>query len=191
VCFLGITEGIVIGAIISFVSYIYGTSFASISIKNPNEGLGSRQSSEGREAVSGGRQIRHSGEGLLGTGGRPSGSAGGRIASFSISMPKQQAVVIQPKAGVYYANVAKLADSINSSVKDIGDTLVLDLKYSPCLDSTSARGILDSLAEASKTINNIIVSNCCDNVNKDLVRYARSESHKEVFGLLKIVNRDY
>jgi len=192
VCVLGITEGIVIGAIISFVSYIYGTSFAGVSIKNPNEGLRSRQSSEGKEAISAGRPIRQSREGLLGTGGRPSGgAAGGRIASFSISMPKQQAVVIQPKAGVYYANVAKLTDSINSSVKDIGDTLVLDLKYSPCLDSTSARGILDSLAEASKTVNNIIVSNCCDNVNKDLVRYARSENHKEVFGLLKIVNRDY
>merc|ERR1719233_1956026 len=192
VCILGITEGIIIGAVLSFVSYIYGTSFAAVSIKNPNEGRRSRQDSEGKEAASGGLPSRQNSEGLLGTGGRPSGgSAGGRIASFSISMPKQQAVVIQPMAGVYYANVGKLADTINSSVKDIGDTLVLDLKYSPCLDSTSARGILDSLAEASKTINNIIVSNCCDNVNKDWVRYARSESHKEVFGLLKIVNRAY
>jgi len=106
-------------------------------------------------------------------------------------MPKPQSVLIQPNAGVYYANVGKVADCINSSVKDIEDTLVLDLKFSPCLDSTAARGILDSLAEASKAINNIIVSNCCDNVNKDLVRYASSESQKEVFGLLKIINRDY
>jgi len=194
VCVFGITEGIMLGAIVSFVSYIYGTSFAEISIKSPNEGLRSRQSSEGKEAMSGRRQIRQSSEGILGTGsaaGVPTGERGSRIASFSISMPKQQAVVIQPNAGVYYANVAKVADYINSSVKDIEDTLVLDIKYSPYLDSTSARGILDSLAEASKAIKNIIVSNCGDNVNKDLVRYARSESQKEVFGLLKIINRNY
>jgi len=194
VCVVGITEGIILGAIISFVSYIYGTSFAAISVRNPTEAVGSRRSSEGKGAMSEGRQIRQSSEGILGV----SSAAGGRtsdrrstIEPFSISMPKQQAVVIQPNAGVYYANVGKVADNINSSVKDIGDTLVLDLKFSPCLDSTSARGILDSLAEASKAIKNIIVSNCCDNVNKDLVRYARSESQKEVFGLLKMVNRDY
>jgi len=197
VCLVGITEGIVLGALISFVSYIYGTSFAAVSIKNPNDGLPHRRSSEGKQAVSGTRPIRQSSEGLLRTGSASGGPAGGppargsRIASFSISMPKQQAVVIQPKAGVYYANVGKVADHITASVKDIGDTLVLDLKYSPCLDSTAARGILDALAESSGAINNIIVSNCCDTVNKDLVRYARSETQKELFGLLKIVNREY
>merc|ERR1719494_1522601 len=90
VCVLGITDGIVIGALMSLVSYIYGTSFAAISIKNPNAAR-SRQSSEGKEADSGGRQIRQSSEGLLGTGGRPSGrrpSGGSRISAFSVSMPK-------------------------------------------------------------------------------------------------------
>jgi len=187
VCVLSITQGIVLGAIISFVSYMYGTSFAAVSTKNPNKALGPDETKEGQEAMSQERQIREKNEGILGTG----LAAGGAAQASNISMQKQQAFVIQPKAGVYYANMGRVADNINSSVKDIGDTLVLDLKYSPCLDSTSARGILDSLAEASRTINNIIISNCCYNVNKDLVRYACSESQKEVFGLLKIVDRNY
>jgi len=210
VCVLGITEGIVIGAVISFVSYIYGTSFASISKNNPNEALRSRQSSEGKEektdgrqvrqssegkaAKTEGRQIRQSSEGILGAdsaAGGPAPTQDRRISAFSIAMPKQQAFVIQPQAGLYYANVGKVADYISSSVKDIGDTLILSLKYSPYLDSTSARGILDSLADASTEIKNIIISNCCDNVSKDLARYARSESQKEVFGVIKIVNRDF
>jgi len=194
VCVLGITEGIVIGAVISFVSYIYGTSFASISKNNPNEALRSRQSSEGKEEKTDGRQIRQSSEGILGAdsaAGGPAPTQDRRISAFSIAMPKQQAFVIQPQAGLYYANVGKVADYISSSVKDIGDTLILSLKYSPYLDSTSARGILDSLADASTEIKNIIISNCCDNVSKDLARYARSESQKEVFGVIKIVNRDF
>jgi len=210
VCVLGITEGIVIGAVISFVSYIYGTSFAAVSKNNPNEALRSRQSSEGKEAKTDGRQIRQSSEGneaktegrqirqssegILGTdsaAGGPDPTQGRRISAFSIAMPKQQAFVIQPQAGVFYANVGKVGDYISSSVKDIGDTLILSLKYSPYLDSTSARGILDSLADASTAIKNIVISNCCDNVSKDLVRYARSESQKEVFEAIKIVNRDF
>merc|ERR1719193_349785 len=51
VCVLGITDGIVIGFIMSFVSYIYGNSFAAITTKIPNDGLPDRirQSSEGKE----------------------------------------------------------------------------------------------------------------------------------------------
>jgi len=200
VCVLGITDGIVIGALLSMVSYIYGTSFAAVSVKNPKETLPdirSRQSSEGKETMSAEQRIRQSSEGIFTTDARKGSSAAGgpaqgtRVASFSISMPKPQAVVIQPKGGLYYANVAKVADSIKLAVKDLGDTLVLDLKFSPCLDSTAARGLLDSLAEASRAINNIIVSNCSEQVNIDLVRYARSESHKGVLGFVKILNRDF
>merc|ERR1712212_55771 len=114
------------------------------------------------------------------TGGPAGGPRDSRIASFSISMPKQQAVVIQPGAGVFYANVAKVSDTIKDAVRNIGDTLVLDLRYSPCLDSTAARGILDSLKDAAEVVNNIVVSNCGDIVNKDLKRYARSDAHKEL-----------
>ena len=106
-------------------------------------------------------------------------------------MPKRQAVVIQPKAGLYYANVSEFADSIKSAVKDIGETLVLDLKYSPYLDSTAARSILDSLVESLQAFNNIVVSNCSEDVKKDLVRYASSETHKAMLGFLKIINRDF
>jgi len=198
VCILGITKGIMIGAIMSLVSYIYGTSFAAVSIKNSNEAvpeIRSRQSSEGKETTSNER-IRQSSEGVFATNsnvgtdaGRPAG--GSRVASFSVSMPKPQSVVIQPKGGLYYANVAKVADSIKSAVKDIEDTLVLDLKYSAYLDSTAARSILDSLAESSQAVNNIVVANCCEDVNKDLVRYASSETHREVLGFIKIINRDF
>merc|ERR1712212_938817 len=114
------------------------------------------------------------------TGGPTAAPRENRIASFSISMPKQQAVVIQLGAGVFYANVAKVTDTIKDAVRNIGDTLVLDLRYSPCLDSTAARGILDSLKDAAEVVNNIVVSNCGDIVNKDLKRYARSDAHKEL-----------
>merc|ERR1719462_691597 len=127
----------------------------------------------------------------------PGGPAGGprdsRIASFSISMPKQQAVVIQPGAGVFYANVAKVSDTIKDAVRNIGDTLVLDLRYSPCLDSTAARGILDSLKDAAEVVNNIVVSNCCDTVKTDLQRYARrSDAHVEMLKHnIKIIGKSY
>merc|ERR1712060_786401 len=59
-----------------------------------------------------------------------------RIASFSISMPKQQAVIIQPGAGVFYANVAKVSDTLkdaaevvnNIVVSNCGDTVKTDLQ---------------------------------------------------------------
>jgi len=198
VCVLGITEGIMIGFIMSFVNYIYGNSFAAISTKNPIDILPdrTRQSLEGKE----GDRIRQSSEGQTSKGTtKPSpavGPAGGprekRIASFSISMPKQQAVIIQPGAGVFYANVAKVSDAIKDAVRNIGDTLVLDLKYSPCLDSTAARGILDSLKDAAEVVNNIVVSNCGDIVNKDLKRYARSDAHKEMLEhTIKIFDKNY
>merc|ERR1719494_455377 len=66
VCVLGITDGIVIGAVMSLVSYIYGTSFAAMSVENPNEalpGIRSRQSSEGKEVISTEQRIRQSSEG--------------------------------------------------------------------------------------------------------------------------------
>jgi len=195
VCILGITEGIIIGCVMSFVSYIYGNSFAPISKTNPADLSLDRigQSSEGK---SGGERVRQSSEGQFPTGTRTSSAAGGsrenRVASFSISMPKQQAIVIQPEAGVFYANVSKVTDTMKEAIKSIGDTLVLDLKYSPCLDSTAARGILDSLKESSEVVNNIVISNCCNRVEKDLNRYAaRSEAHLELLTRIQIINRDY
>merc|ERR1719193_1103227 len=203
VCVLGITDGIVIGFIMSFVNYIYGNSFAAVTTKNPNEYRPdrTRQSTEGKE----GDRIRQSSEGQMPTattkpspaGGPTGGPAGGprdsRIASFSISMPKQQAVVIQPGAGVFYANVAKVSDTIKDAVRNIGDTLVLDLRYSPCLDSSAARGILDSLKDAAEVVNNIVVSNCGYTVYNDLQRYARSDAHKEILAdtieiLVKVID---
>merc|ERR1719193_2873373 len=61
VCVLGITNGIMIGFIMSFVSYIYGNSFAGITTKNPNNILPdrTRQSTEGKE----GDRIRENSEG--------------------------------------------------------------------------------------------------------------------------------
>merc|ERR1740131_51684 len=190
VCVLGITDGIVIGFIMSFVNYIYGNSFAAVTTKNPTDIFPDRTrlSTDGKE----GDRIRQSSEGQMtkattkpspagGPDGGPTGAPReNRIASFSISMPKQQAVVIQPGAGVFYANVAKVTDTIKDAVRNIGDTLVLDLKFSACLDSTAARGILDSLREGSEVVNNIVVSNCSDNVKTDLKRYAKSQAHKEL-----------
>merc|ERR1719419_1666373 len=199
VCVLGITDGIVIGFIMSFVNYIYGNSFAAVSTKSPSDVLPDRirQSTEGKEDD----RTRQSSEGKKKTTtAKPSpagGPAGGvrekRIASFSISMPKQQAVVIQPAAGVFYANAAKVTDSVKDAVRNIGDTLVLDLRYSPCLDSTAARGILDSLKDAAEVVNNIVVSNCCDTVKTDLQRYARrSDAHVEMLKHnIKIIGKSY
>merc|ERR1712060_761591 len=152
------------------------------------------QSSEGKSA---GERVRQSSEGQFPTGTRTSSAAGGsrenRVASFSISMPKQQAVVIQPEAGVFYANVSKVTETIKDAVGNIGDTLVLDLRYSPCLDSTAARGILDSLKDAAEVVNNIVVSNCGDTVKTDLQRYAGiSDAHKELLKhTIKIINKSY
>merc|ERR1719317_1112653 len=196
VCVLGITEGIVIGCVLSFVSYIYANSFASVSTKNPTEFSPDqiRQSSDRKEAA-GERKKRQSSEGLP-TGARKLSSAAGgprekRVASFSITMPKQQAVVIQPEAGVFYANVAKVTDTIKVAIQNVGDTLVLDLKFSACLDSTAAMGILDSLREGSEVLNNIVVSNCSDFMKTDLKRYAKSQAHKELLENIKIIKRDY
>merc|ERR1711920_845712 len=199
VCVLGITDGIMIGFIMSFVNYIYGNSFAAVSTKNPSDILPdrTRQSTEGKE----GDKVRQDSEGQQPTattkpspaGGPAGGPRDSRIASFSISMPKQQAVIIQPGAGVFYANVAKVSDTIKDAVRNIGDTLVLDLRYSPCLDSTAARGILDSLKDAAEVVNNIVVSNCGDTVKTDLQRYAaRSDAHVEMLKrTIKIINKSY
>merc|ERR1712142_799578 len=202
VCVLVITDGIVIGFIMSFVNYIYGNSFAAVATKNPSDVLPDRirQSTEGKEDV----RTRQSSEGIKKittakaspAGGPAGGTTGGtrekRIASFSISMPKQQAVVIQPGAGVFYANAAKVTDSIKDAVRNIGDTLVLDLRYSPCLDSTAARGILDALKDAAEVVNNIVISNCCETVNADLERYASSDAHKALLEhTIKIISKDY
>jgi len=199
VCVLGITDGIVIGFVMSFISYIYGNSFAAITTKIPNDGLPDRirQSSEGKE---GDRTLDNSeGQNTKTTtkqspaGGPAGGQRENRISAFSISMPKQQAVVIQPGAGVFYANVAKVTDTIKDAVRNIGDTLVLDLRYSPCLDSTAARGILDSLKDAAEVVNNIVVSNCGDTVKTDLQRYAGiSDAHKELLKhTIKIISKSY
>jgi len=195
VCILGITEGIIIGCVMSFVSYIYGNSFAPIATKNPTD-LSIDRADQSREGKSGRERIRQSSEGQFPTGTRKSSATGGtrenRVASFSISMPKQKAVIIQPEAGVFYANVSKVTETVKDALKKIGDTLVLDLKYSPCLDSTAARGLLDSLRESSEVVNNIVVSNCCPNVANDLNRYAaRSEAHKELLTRIRVTDRDY
>jgi len=190
VCVLGITDGIMIGFIMSFVNYMYGISFAAVYTENPNNIFPdrTRQSTDGKELV----RIRQNSEGQkLKTTTRPSpagGAPGGpaeeswenSITSFSIEMPKQQAVNIQPGAGVFYANVAKVSDTIKDAVRNGGDTLVLDLRYSPFLDSTAARGILDSLKDAAELVDNIVVSNCSYTVQTDLQRYARSAAHKEI-----------
>merc|ERR1711920_1145993 len=168
---------------------------AAITTKNPNDVLPdrTRQSTEGKE----GDRTRENSEGQKSKATTRPSPAGGpgenRIASFSISMPKQQAVEIQPGAGVFYANVAKLTDTIKEAVRNIGDTLVLDLRYSPCLDSTAARGILDSLKDAAEVVNNIVVSNCGDTVKTDLQRYAGiSNAHKELLKHnIKIINKSY
>merc|ERR1719204_405115 len=102
------------------------------------------------------------------------------MASFSITAPRARALIIRPQAGIFYANVAKVTDSIKLAAKDIDKTLEVDLKYSPCLDSTAARGILDSMAELKGQVDHIIISNCGECVKTDLKRYARSEPHKEV-----------
>jgi len=208
VCVLGITLGIVIGCLLSFVSYIYGNSFAAVSADIPNktEPERIRQSSEGKEEKSAGQRLPQNSEGQIrtetGVSTEPGPSSAGvlssagvpssvgaeetphntRISAFSITAPpkQQHAVVIQPKAGVFYANVAKVTDTVKEAVKDIDETLVLDLKYSPCLDSTAARGILDCLAEASTKIPNIIITNCGDTTKKDLERYAKGEAHDEL-----------
>merc|ERR1711974_336204 len=190
VCVLGITDGIVIGFVMSFVNYIYGNSFAAVSTKNPSDVLPDRirQSSEGIKKITTAKASPAGGP----AGGTTGGTREKRIASFSISMPKQQAVVIQPGAGVFYANAAKVTDSIKDVVGNIGDTLVLDLRYSPCLDSTAARGILDALKDASEVVNNIVISNCSDIVNADLKRYASSDAHKTMLEhTIKIIKKDY
>jgi len=211
VCVLGITMGIVLGIVVSFVSYIYGTSFASVTTEIPNENLPERirQSSEGKEATSTaleGKQAASTGdkpakmtakssEGQFPAGAKPSSASAGeaparrsRMASFSVTAPRIRALVIRPQAGLFYANAAKVTDSIKAAAKDIDQTLELDLKYSPCLDSTAARGILDSLAELKGRVENIIISNCGDCVKTDLKRYARSDPHKEVLEYVKILN---
>merc|ERR1719193_2434251 len=187
VCVLGITDGIMIGFTMSFVNYMYGISFAAVYTENPTNIFPNqtRQSTEGKEGV----RIRQSSEGQTTTKPSPAGGAPGgpaeepwenRIASFCISIPKQQTVIIQPAAGVFYANVAKVSDTIKDAVRNVGDTLVLDLRYSPFLDSTAARGILDSLKDAAEVVNNIVVSNCGYTVHTDLQRYARSDAHMEI-----------
>merc|ERR1719370_1816474 len=174
----------------SFVNYIYGNSFAAVSTKNPSDVLPdrTRQSSEGIKKITTAKASPAGGP----AGGTTGGTREKRIASFSISMPKQQAVVIQPGAGVFYANAAKVTDSIKDAVRNIGDTLVLDLRYSPCLDSTAARGILDALKDAAEVVNNIVISNCCETVNADLERYASSDAHKALLEhTIKIISKDY
>merc|ERR1712186_228442 len=176
----------------------YGNSFAAVTTKNPNDIFPdqTRLSTEAKE----GDRIRQSSEGQTTKATTKPSPAGApttaprenRIASFSISMPKQQAVVIQPGAGVFYANVAKVTDTIKDAVRNLGDTLVLDLRYSPCLDSTAARGILDSLKDAAEVVNTIVVSNCGDTVNADLERYASSNAHKALLEhTIKIISKDY
>jgi len=187
VCVLGITDGIMIGFIMSFLNYMYGNSFAAVHTENPTHIFPGRTrlSTDGKEGV----RIRQSSEGQTTTKPSPAGGAPGgpaeepwenRIASFCISIPKQQTVIIQPAAGVFYANVAKVSDTIKDAVRNVGDTLVLDLRYSPFLDSTAARGILDSLKDAAEVVNNIVVSNCGYTVHTDLQRYARSDVHMEI-----------
>jgi len=207
VCVLGITAGIVLGILVSFVSYIYATSFASVSTEIPDANLPERirHSSEGKEATSAplegkepastGEKIPKTSEGQFPAGaGKPSASGGeaparrSRMASFSITAPRARALIIRPQAGIFYANVAKVTDSIKLAAKDIDKTLEVDLKYSPCLDSTAARGILDSMAELKGQVDHIIISNCGECVKTDLKRYARSEPHKEVLDFVRILN---
>jgi len=211
VCYLGITKGIAIGCVLSFVSYIYGNSFATISVETPSKKepeLGC-EAIEGKEEKSAGRNfpknsegqipvIPKENEGILTETGIPSAAGAeaptrnsrSRMASFSVTSPKRHAVVIQPKAGVFYANVGDVTDLIKRAAQEIDETLTLNLKYSPCLDSTAARGILDSLAESSEQVNNIILSNVGETTKKDLERYARGDSHTKVLETVEIRGRE-
>lgn len=98
----------------------------------------------------------------------------------------QHLIVIQPKAGIYYANVAEVIRYVKQVIKSNEGGLELDLIYTPFLDSTSARMLLDCLAYASTTIDVLIISNCCDNVRLDLGRYANTKMHQITLNGLKI-----
>jgi len=200
VCFLGITNGIVVGVVLSFINYIHATSFTKIFTEDVedqrNQSIESNENAtEYRSSYSNaGQEMKTT---HLAPGGPNRDQQMGPIRkhsriSFSQSLlAKKHGAVVQPQAGVYYANIAKITDEIKSSVKGIEDTLIIDLMYSPFLDSTSARMLLDSMADASTTVGNIIVCNCCAKVSSDLKRYAMSDAHKNVLEFVTIMIDHY
>lgn len=202
VCFLGITNGIIVGVALSFINYIHATSFTKIFTEDVHEDGGDDSralSTETKETIDDGsdiaginRTIQH-----LVPGGPNSQQQLNPIRkhsriSFSQSLlARKHGVVIQPQAGIYYANVAKITDEVKLSVRGIKETLIIDLMYSPFLDSTSARMLLDSLVDAQATVANIIICNCCAKVTADLKRYAMSDAHQDVLETASIMLDDY
>jgi len=181
VCFLGITEGVLIGAALSLINYLWKTSFTDI-VKgdrlNMSEiGIGLKQ---GHEQKHGSSSINSNLYTKFEDHEEPINS--GR----SDLLLHQHLIVIQPKAGIYYANVAEVIRYVKQVIKSNEGGLELDLIYTPFLDSTSARMLLDCLAYASTTIDVLIISNCCDNVRLDLGRYANTKMHQITLNGLKI-----
>jgi len=178
VCFLGITDGIVTGAVLSLLNYIYRTSFTVIHTSNMRLNWLDNDSNfnQDGEKVPGYVKV---------AGGADMVQYAKKDEDRDLQMG-QELKIIQPKAGIYYANVSMVVDSMKLVIKGSPDILELDLMYSPFLDSTSARMILDCLADASKIVGNLIISNCCDNVQSDLKRYARLKTHEVVLQVLKI-----
>jgi len=181
VCFLGITYGIIIGAVLSLVNYVYKTSFIYIDI-------GDRLNVSEIGTVL--KQVREQKHGSYSINSNYT-KLEDQVGSFDyLSLPEQQQhqqlKVVQPKAGIYYANVTEVTHYIKQVTKGNESGLELDLIYSPFLDSTSARMLLDCLAYASTTIDVLIISNCCDNVRLDLKRYANTNMHQITLKRLQI-----
>jgi len=199
VCVLGITNGIIVGLALSFINYIHATSFTKVFTEDVedrrSQSIGTNENAtEYRSSYSNAGQENDTTH--LVPGGPRDQQMGSirkhsRISFSQSLLAKKHGAVVQPQAGVYYANVAKITDEIKSSVKGIEDTLIIDLMYSPFLDSTSARMLLDSMADASTTVGNIIVCNCCAKVSSDLKRYARSDAHNNALEFATIMIDHY
>jgi len=181
VCFLGITDGILVGAALSLINYVYKTSFTDIvkgdRINMSEIGTGLKQDVEQKHTA-------------LSINTNCYTKFEDQVTPFdclsTAMLSDQQLKVIQPKAGIYYANVAEVTHYVKQVVKSNQGGLELDLIYSPFLDSTSARMLLDCLAYASTTTDVLIISNCCDNVRLDLQRYANTKMHQITLNRLKI-----
>jgi len=193
VCFLGITDGIVTGAVLSLFNYIYKTSFTEIctsSMRLNRSGTDCSFNQDGEESAEYNNiqtlcsptREQH----MQVAGGPDMVQYSKKDDDFDSRQIAQELKIIQPKAGIYYANVTMVVDSVKKVVKSSPAILELDLMYSPFLDSTSARMLLDCLADATKNVGKLIISNCCDNVQLDLNRYARLETHEVVLQVLKI-----
>jgi len=112
--------------------------------------------------------------------------------------------VVRIKSGVYYANVGMVVELLKETVKiNRPNVLVLSLKFTPFLDSTSVRGLLASLRELfqqpgeeptsspeSATVPHVsfvVLSNVCHQARLDLRRYAQGEFQTETLNTLTIL----